>query len=104
MSQEKSILKRVKKYLKSYFTLPSLLGSATGTTLGYWGSLTAISVYDVLTNKIPQLIQTGNLNVFLYSNYWDTVGKITFVGGISGLLLARRIERSTYYFLKKIFR
>ncbi len=104
MYKEESILKRAKNYVKSYFTLPSLLGGAAGTAIGYWGSLTAISLYDIITNKLPQAIQTGNLSVFLYSNYWDNAGKIAFVGGIAGLFLARRIERSTLSFLKKIFR
>ena len=104
MYQEKSLLKRTKNYIKSYFTLPSLLGGAVGTAAGDWGALTAISLYDIITNKLPQAIQTGNLSVFLYSNYWDGAGKIAFVGGIAGLLLARRIERATYSFLKKIFR
>ncbi|MEM5800896.1 MAG: hypothetical protein QXD54_04965 [Candidatus Aenigmatarchaeota archaeon] len=104
MYQEKGVLKRVKDYIKSYFTLPSLLGGATGTAIGYWGSLTAISLYDIITNKLPQAIQTGNLNVFLYSSYWEPAGKIAFVSGIAGLILARRVERSTISFLKKILR
>ncbi|MEM5882952.1 MAG: hypothetical protein QXQ77_01775 [Candidatus Aenigmatarchaeota archaeon] len=97
-------MKRVKDYVKSYFTLPCLLGGVTGTALGYWGSLTAVSLYDIITSKLPQAIQTGNLNVFLYSNYWDTAGKIAFVSGIAGLILARRIEKSTVSFLKKVLR
>lgn len=101
---EESILKRAKNYIKSYFTLPSLLGCVAGTAIGYWGSLTAISIYDIITNKLPQAIQTGNLSIFLYSNYWDGAGKIAFVGGIAGLFLARRIERSTISLFKKVLR
>ncbi|MEM5843691.1 MAG: hypothetical protein QXX07_00180 [Candidatus Aenigmatarchaeota archaeon] len=104
MYEEKSILKRTKNYIKSYFTLPCLIGGATGTALGYWGSLTALSLYDIITNKLPQAINTGNLSIFLYSNYWDAAGKIAFVSGIAGLILARRVERSTISFLKRILR
>jgi len=102
--ERKSILSRAKGYVRSYFTIPSLLGSALGTAAGYWGSITALTAYDLITRKIPEVIQTGNLSYLIsYSEVWEDAGKIAFVSGIAGLLFARRVERSTFSLFKKIF-
>jgi len=102
MEREK-LGKRFRKYIKSYFTLPSLVGGALGTAVGYWSSLTAIGVYELLS-KLPYTIQSGDISyLFLYSNSWEQAGKIAFAGGVAGLLLARRIEIAMFSFLRKIF-
>jgi len=102
--KNKGIFSRAKGYIKSYFTIPSLIGGAIGTAVGYWGSITALTAYDLIARKIPEVIQTGNLSYLLsYSNVWSDAGKIAFATGVAGLILTRKLESATFSFLKKIF-
>lgn len=102
--KDKGIFSKAKGYIKSYFTIPSLMGGAIGTAVGYWGSITALTVYDLIARKIPEVIQTGNLSYLIsYSNVWSDAGKIAFATGIAGLILARKIESTTISLLKKVF-
>jgi len=102
--ERKSVFSKAKDYVKSYFSIPSLIGGALGTTVGYWGSITALTAYDLITRKIPEVIQTGNLSYLIsYSDTWGEAGKIAFASGIAGLILARRLEITTFSLIKKIF-
>lgn len=101
--KEKNIFSRTKNYVKSYFTIPSLIGGALGTAAGYWGSITALSTYT-LVQRIPETLHTGNLsNLLAYSESFSDAGKVAFVGGIVGLVLARKMERMTIHLIQRTF-
>jgi|GEM_PF-3060719 len=88
-----------KGILSEYFSLTSLIGSALGTSVAYWGTLIFKSAYELVFVKGSLILQElysgnfANLPMLLQSDYFGDAGKAAFVGGLVGLILTTRLKK-----------
>lgn len=101
-----NIISNAYNSVKSYFGVIPLLGTATGTGVGYWGAFLGTSVQDFLFNRLPYISNWNweNVQNYLHSSLrqgYDAAGEWALIGAVAGLLLTNKFKKSIISLIKK---